>query len=172
MRRAPGIIKSNSASSISDRIFVYWVSPKGEIQPAPDTRISEAQLRKMPEYKHWRRCEAVGAREIEKVSLILSKQMFEQKKKMKVEQHLREKFAIDQLKVRCQLRLAQGYSKNDEEMNKRILARARKSEDALYRVIASEFDPAMRTTSLAIEAKPQSTSHVAHIGQKATGILG
>lgn len=172
MRRAPGIIKSNSASSISDRIFVYWVSPKGEIQPAPDTRISEAQLRKMPEYKHWRRCEAVGAREIEKVSLILSKQMFEQKKKMKVEQHLREKFAIDQLKVRCQLRLAQGYSKNDAEMNKRILERARESEDALYRVIASEFDPAMRTTSLAIEAKPQSTSRVAHIGQKATGILG
>lgn len=171
MRRAPGVISRNSSSTVKDNIVVYWASPKGEIQIAPDSRISEAQLRMMPEYRHWRRCEAVGAREIEKISLILSRQAFEQKKRMKVEQHLREKFALDQLKVRCQLRLAQGYSREDVEANRKILATAKHSEDQLYRVIASEFDPALRNTALAIEVKPQSTSPLAHVGQKPQGIF-
>lgn len=170
MRRAPSIMKLNSSSTTKDSVVVYWASPKGEIQLAADTRITEAQLRRMPEYKHWRRCEAKGAREIEKISLILSRQLFEQKKQMKVEQHLREKFALDQLQIRCKLRLAQGFSKNDAELNKKILERARKSEDALYRVIVSEFDPAMRTTSLAIEARAQSTSPLAHVGNKRVGL--
>jgi len=168
--KGPAVVRS-SATNTKDNIFVYWCSPKGEIQPAADSRITEAQLQRMPEYRHWRRCEAVGAKEIEKISLILSRQMFEQKKQMKVEQHLREKFALDQLKVRCQLRMAQGYSKNDEEMNRRILQRAKHSEDMLYRVIASEFDPGLRNTALAIEVKEKSTSKVANIAQKREGIL-
>ena len=137
---------------------------------APDTRITEAQLRRMPEFKHWRRCEAIGAREIEKVSLILSRQLFEKKKQMKVEQHLREKFELDQLEARCRIRIAGNYSKNDAELNKRIMEKANLSREAMYRVIASEFSPAARTSSLEMEARPQSTSRSAHIGNKATGI--
>lgn len=171
VKKAPGLIISNSASTtVKDNVFVYWVSPKGVIQPAPDTRITEAQMRRMREYRHWKRCEAHGAREIEKVSLILSRQLFEQKKQMKVQQHLREKFHLDQLKFRCQLRLAQGFSKNDVELNKTILAKAKRSEEVLYRIIASEFDPSQRTSSLQMEARAQSTSKVAHIAQKRTGI--
>lgn len=171
MRQAPAVISRNSASSVKDNVVVYLCSPKGEIELAPDGRLTSAQLDKIG-YRKWRRCEAIGAREIEKVSLILSRQLFEQKKQMKVQQHLREKFQLDQLKIRCQLRLAQGYSKNDQEMNKRILDRAKKSEDTLYRIIASEFDPARRTSGLEMEARTQSTSKVAHIGQKRAGIGG
>lgn len=172
MRRGPAIIKRNSSSTTKDNIVVYWASPKGELMLAPDSRITEAQLRRMQEFKHWRRCEAVGVREIEKISLILSRQLFEQKKQMKVEQHLREKFAIDQLMVRARLRMANPYSKNDVEANSLILKRAKRSEENLYRVIASEFQPELRTTSLEMEARPQSTSKLAHVNQKATGILG
>jgi hypothetical protein len=168
--RAPAIVRSNTNSTTKDNIFVYWCSPAGEIQPAADTRITEAQLRRMPQYQHWRRCEAVGAREIEKVSLIMSRQMWEKKKAEKVQQHLREKFELDQLAIRCKLRIAGGFSKNDEEMNKRILQRAQRSEDALMALIASEFSPATRTTSLQMEAKTQSTSPVANLGQKQEGI--
>lgn len=170
MRRAPGVIKRNSSSTTKDNVVTYWASPKGEIMLAPDSRITEAQLRRMPEFKHWRRCEAVGVREIEKISLILSRQLFEQKKKMKVEQHLREKFAIDQLMVRARLRMANPYSKNDVEANNLILKRAKRSEENLYRVIASEFVPERRTTGLAMEVRAQSTSPLAHVGEKATGI--
>src|ERR1700690_3540558 len=100
--RAPNIVHSNTTTS-TDRVFVYWCSPKGEIQPAADTRITEAQLQRWPQYRHWRRCEAVGAREIEKVSLIMSRQLWENKKKEKVQQHLREKAELDQLAIRCRL---------------------------------------------------------------------
>lgn len=169
MRRAPGLISRNSASATKDNLVVYLCSPKGEIELAPDGRLTRAQLDKIG-YRHWRRCEAVGAREIEKISLIISRQEFERKKRMKVEQHLRERFDLEQLQVRCKLRLAQSFSKEDVEVNAHILKRARMSEDALYLVIASEFNPSLRTTALAIEAKPQSTSKLAHIGQKPEGL--
>lgn len=169
--RAPAIVRSNTTTT-KDNIFVYWVSPKGEIQPAADTRITEAQLQRWPQYRHWRRFEAVGAAEIDKVSLIISRQMWENKKKEKVQQHLREKFELDQLAVRCKLRIAGGFSKNDEAMNKKILQRAQRSEDALMSLIASEFNPSTRTTSLQMEAKTQSTSPVARLAQKQEGLLG
>ena len=163
-----GIVR-NSSTTMKDNLVVYLCSPKGEIELAPDGRLTRKQLDKIG-YKGWKRCEAVGAKEIEKVSLILSRQMFEKKKQMKVQQHLREKFALDQLQIRCKLRQAQGYSKNDIEMNAKILQRAQRSEDMLYAAIASEFDPATRTTSLEMEARVQSTSPLAHVGQKVTGI--
>jgi hypothetical protein len=161
----------SGATNAKDNVFVYWVSPKGEIQPAPDTRITEAQLQRWPEYRHWRRCEAVGVREIEKISLIISRQMWEKKKLEKVQQHLREKAELDQLAIRCRLRIAQGYSKNDEAMNQKIMARAKHSEDALMSLIASQFNPGARTTALQMEVKPQSTSPVANIAQKREGLL-
>lgn len=169
MPRGPAVISRNSASSTTDNVVVYCVSPKGEIELAPDNRLTRKQLDKIG-YKHWKRCEAIGAREIEKVSLILSRQLFEQKKKMKVQQHLREHFFLEQLKIRCKLRAAQGYSKNDAELNRKILAKAENSENMLYRVIASEFDPATRTSGLQMEVKSASTSPLANVGQKKVGI--
>lgn len=169
VQAAPGVVRSN-ATAVSDRTFVYWVSPKGEIQPAADTRITESQLQRWPEYRHWRRCEAVGAREIEKISLIISRQHWERKKLEKVQQHMREKAELDQLSVRCKLRLAQRYSKDDEEMNRKILLRAERAENNLMRLIASEFDPSVRTTALQMEVKPKSTSTLASIAQKPEGL--
>jgi hypothetical protein len=166
---APRLVR-NSSSVTKDSVFVYWVSPKGEIQAAADTRITEAQLRNWPEYRHWRRCEATGPKEIEKISIIISRQMWEKKKQMKVQQHLREKFALDQMAVRCKIRIAQGYSKNDEGLNRKLLARTQANEDALMKLIASEFDPTMRTTALDMEVRSQSTSRLAHVGQKPQGI--
>jgi hypothetical protein len=169
--RAPAVIKRNSASSLKDNIFVYWASPKGELQAAPDSRITQAQIdRYMPEYKGWKRCEATGHKEIEKVVVILARQEFENKKRQKVQQHLRENEFVRQLQVRCRLRLAQGYSKNDVEMNKKIMARARHSEKLLYDAIVSEFDPTRRTHALEAEVHEQSTSPVAHFGKKHEGI--
>ena len=169
--RAPAVIKRNSASSLKDNIFVYWASPKGELQAAPDSRITQAQIdRYMPEYKGWKRCEATGHKEIEKVVVILARQEFENKKRQKVQQHLRENDFIRQLQVRCRLRLAQGYSKKDVELNKKVMARARNSEKLLYDAIVSEFDPTRRTHALEAEVREQSTSPVAHFGKKHEGI--
>jgi hypothetical protein len=166
---APRLVR-NSSSAVKDSVFVYWVSPKGEIQPAADSRITEGQLQRWPEYRHWRRCEATGPKEIEKVSVIISRQLWEKKKQMKVQQHIREKFELDQLAFRAKLRIAQGFSKNDEEMNRRILQRAQQNEANLLKLIISEFDPTTRTTALDMEVRPQSTSRLAMVGQKATGI--
>lgn len=170
MRQAPGIVRSNNTAA-KDNVFVYWVSPKGEIQAAADSRISQEQLNRWKEYRHWRRCEAVGAREIEKISLIISRQLFERKKLEKVQQHLREKAELDQLVVRCRLRKAQEFSKNDVAMNEKILKRAQQAEDNLMAAIASEFTPGQRTTALQMEVKPQSTSPVANLGQKQEGLV-
>lgn len=165
---APVILNTNSSSATRDDRFVYFVNQKGEIMPAPDSRVTAQQCGLDP--AKWRRFEAQGAKEIEKISLMLSKQMFEKKKNMKVQQHLRERFTLEQLKFRCKLRAAQGFSLNDAELNKKILARAERAENALYDCIASEFDPNHRNTALAIEVKPQSTSKLAHINQKRMGI--
>ena len=169
MPRRSATLVRNSASTARDNVVVYVVSPKGEIELSPDNRLTQKQLDNIG-YKHWRRCEATGAREIEKISLILSRQLFEQRKKLKVQQHLREKVELDQLVIRCRLRLAQAYSPKDVEMNERILKRAKKNEDDLMRLVCSEFDPAMRNTALDIEVRPQSTSPLAHVAQKRQGI--
>lgn len=156
---------------MKDNVLVYWVSPRGDVQPAADTRITEAQLQRWPEYRNWRRCEAVGPREIEKISIIISRQLWERKKQMKVQQHLREKSELDQLQFRCRLRMAQGFSKNDEAMNARILQRAKQNEDSLYKLIVSEFDASARTTGLDMELKERSTSRSATVAQKAEGLI-
>lgn len=166
---APGIVRSGRTAT-SDRVLVYWVSPKGDIEVAPDTRISEAQMRRMAGYEHWRRVEAVGAREIEKVSLIISRQLWEKKKQMTVQQRLREKFTIDQLAIRARLRAAQGFSKNDVSINRQILERAKKNEDALMELIVSEFVPEKRRSALEMEIREASTSRLALVGAKKQGL--
>ena len=167
---AIGVISRNSGTATKDNVVVYCVSPKGEIELAPDGRLTQKQLDAIG-YKGWHRFEATGPKEIEALSLRLSRQLFEQKKKMKVQQHLREKFFIDQLKVRCKLRKAQGYSKNDAEMNDKILQRAERTENTLYAIIAEEFNPGSRNTALEIELRERSTSPLANVGRKREGIL-
>jgi hypothetical protein len=170
VRHAPAILKRNSASPVKDNVVVYWASPKGELMLAPDTRITEAQLRRMPEYKHWRRCEAVGAREIEKIGLKLSQQEFERRKRMDVERVLREMKFIQMKQVEAKLRKAQHYSANDAQINGDRVKFWQNREDRALSVIASQFDPTRRRAGLEMEFRAQSTSRSAHINQKPTGI--
>jgi hypothetical protein len=167
---ATGFITRNSAQVGKDSVVVYVCSPKGEIELSPDGRLTQKQLDKIG-YKGWHRCEATGVKEIEALSLKISRQLFEKKKAMKVQQHLREKFFIDQLKVRCKLRKAQGFSKNDSEMNDKILQRAEHTENTLYAIIAEEFNPGTRNTALELEVRERSTSALANVGNKREGIL-
>jgi hypothetical protein len=159
----------NSSSATRDNVVVYLCSPKGEIELAPDNRMTQAQLDKIG-YKKWKRCEAVGVKEIERLSGILAHQAFEQKKKLQIMQHMREKRDLDQLMVRCKLRLAQSYSANDVALNKRILQRAERNEALLLQIICSEFDPTTSRTALEMVVRPQSTSKVANIVQKRQGV--
>ena len=169
VNRFPGIVGSGR-NVTRDTVFVYWVSPKGEIEAAADTRISESQLRRLPGYRHWRRCEAVGAREIEKVSSIISRQMWEKKKLMTVQQRIREIDFLKQLAGRARLRAAQSFSKNDVSINHQLIDKVRRHEDGLMDLICSEFDPTARRTALEIEVKPESTSKLALVGRKREGL--
>jgi hypothetical protein len=175
--KAPSVINRNSASATKDNVVSYWVSPSGEIQYAPDSRITEEQMRAMPEYRHWRRFEAVGAKEIEKISLIVSRQMFDKRRKLKVQQALRELEFLKQARVSAHLRVAQGYSKNDALLSaKQEKTWAAREERAMAVIVsdltnANTFDPASRTTALEIEVRERSTSKLAHINQKREGVL-
>jgi hypothetical protein len=152
----------------TDKTFVYYCNAAGDIIPAPDTRMSVAQSGMNPFV--WRKCEAHGAKEIERVSLIMAEQAFNKKKQMTAGQHLREKASLDQLKVRAKLRIAQAFSEHDVRRNKQILAMAEARENKLLRVITSEFDPSKRTTALSIELEEESTSKLRQFGKKKVGI--
>ena len=167
--QAPGVVRSGR-NATKDNVFVYYVSPKGEIEPAADSRISEAQMRRWPGYEHWRRSDAVGVREIEKVSLIISRQMWEKKKLQTVQQRIREIDFIKQLGIRARLRAAQSFSKNDVSINRQLEVRTRKAEADLLDLIVSEFDPLNRRSALEMEIREQSTSPLAMVGVKKEGI--
>jgi len=134
-------------------------------------------MRAMPEYRNWRRCEAVGAKEIEQVSLIVSRQMFDQKRKMKVQQAIKELQFLKQARISAHLRVHQGYSKNDAELSaKQEKTWAKREERAMAIIVAdltnsNTFDPSKRTTALEIEVREKSTSRLAHINQKKEGIV-
>ena len=150
-----------------DSTVAYFVNAAGKIVPAPDSRVSPAQCGLGPE---WRRCEATGAREIEKVSLALSRQRWEEKKQRTVQQHLREKAFIDQVRARCRIRAAQSFSENDVSINRQIQKKIEAREEALYQLIVSEFDMTNRHTAFDMELSEQSTSPLANGAKKRQGI--
>jgi len=141
---------------------------------APDTRVGPKQCGLDP--NRWRRCEAIGAKEIEQVSVILARQEFNRKRELKVRQSMQELDYIKKARINAKLRAAMNYSKNDVAASKLQERRWQAREDHALAVIASEldpthgFDPTKRTTYLEIEVRPQSTSPLAHVGQKPTGI--
>lgn len=151
----------------TDKTFVYAVNAAGRIIPLPDTRMSVQQCGLNP--REWRRCEAVGAREIEKISIIISRQLWEQKKVMSVTQKLREKAMLDQLKARCRIRAAQGFSENDVSLNRQIEQKCERHEAEMIALIVSEFDPTRRNTGLEMELSERPMlPH--HLGVKREGV--
>jgi hypothetical protein len=161
--RNPQLIHANDAK------FVYYVNAAGRIMPAPDTRISVKQSGLNP--NEWRRCEAVGAKEIEAISLRLSRQLWEDKKLLTVKQKMREIDTVKMLGVRAQLRAAQSFSKNDVSINQQLLAKTKKAEDDLLNLIISEFDPSKRRSLLEMELRPANNSPFANFGKKHEGIV-
>lgn len=132
----------------SDKVFAYFCNAAGKIIPAPDTRMTPKQCGLGPE---WRRCEAVGAKEIEKVSLIISRQLWEEKKQLKVQQKLREMEFLKEREVSAKLRGAKNFSPHDVEVNRDRERIWNRKQDQLLALIYEEFDPTKRHTALAME---------------------
>lgn len=172
--RGPALISRNSADAGKDNRVVYFAHCDGTLMLAPDTRVSQKQCGLDP--AKWRRCEAVGAKEIEQVSVILARQEYKRKRELKVRQSMQELEYIKQARINAKLRVAMNYSANDVKASALQERRWKAREDAALAVIASEcdptkgFDPTKRSVFLEMEVRPQSTSPLAHVGQKRTGI--
>ena len=93
-----------SRQTESDRVVAYFVNIKGEKMLAPDTHVSVQQCGLHP--LQWRREEAVGAKEIERLSRDLSAQLWEKKRKQTAGQHLREKKFIEIGRASCRERVS------------------------------------------------------------------
>ena len=119
--------------------------------------------------RHWRRCEAVGAREIEKISLILSKQEWEAKKARKVSQVLREMDFLKQAQIGARLRKAVNFSPNDVLANERQERRWQQKQDKMLALLAQEFDPGSRHMALEVELR-EAPINPHHLGQKRQGV--
>ena len=168
------ILSRNSATTETDAKLAYFACSDGTLMLAPDTRVSAQQCGLDP--KRWRKCEASGAKEMEAVSVILARQEFEKKRRMKVERALRELEFLRQSRAGARLRASMNYSANDVRANKLQERRWAAREDYYLNIIASEvnpshgFDPASRTTMLECETSARSLSPLAHVNQKPTGI--
>jgi hypothetical protein len=119
--------------------------------------------------KQWRRCEAKGPREIEKVSLILSRQAFEEWKDRKVGQILREMDFLKQRAASARLRRAVNFSVKDVQMNERLELRWNWKQNQMLKLIAQEFDPQKRNTALEVELR-EAPINPHHLGQKKVGV--
>jgi hypothetical protein len=150
-----------------DTTFSYWAHISGKLWVAPAVGMTPkvAGLNA----KEWRYCEAVGAHEIEKVSLLISKQMWQEKKDRHVGQKLREMALIKDRQMAARLRGASGFSPQDEAANKKSEARWKMREDEALRLICSEFNPTNRATFLDMELTPESTSPLRNVGAKRQG---
>jgi hypothetical protein len=150
-----------------DSVFAYFAHANGRLMPAPDTRMKPEQCGLDP--KQWRRCEAVGAKEIERVSLILSRQLWEEKKNRQVGQKIREMAFLQQRQASAKLRRAMAFSPKDAEVNKKLERRWQEKQDQLVSLIAMEFDPAKRHTALDVELS-DAPINPHHLGQKPQGV--
>ena len=150
-----------------DSCFVYFAHASGRLVPAPDTRMKPEQCGFDP--KQWRRCEAVGAKEIERVSIILSKQAWEEKKARHVKQVLREMDFLKQRAVSARLRRATNFTANDVRANETLERRWSQKQDKMLKLIASEFKPEYRNTALEIELR-EAPVNPHHLGKKREGV--
>ncbi len=153
--------------AISDKTFVYFAHQSGRLIPAPDTRMSVIQCGLDPNV--WRRCEAVGAKEIEKVSIILSRQAWETKKERKISQILREMNFLKQRAVSARLRRAVNFSPKDVQVNARLEKKWDAKQDQMLRLICEEFKPESRNTALEMEMR-DAPINPHHLGHKRTGV--
>lgn len=161
-------MEAGSVIAHSDNKFVYAVNAAGNIVPLPDTRLTAEQAERILG-KGWRRCEAIGAKEIEKISARLSRQMWEEKKRRKVLQKMREMKFLELKAAEAKLRAAMCFSANDRLINLQMAAKWKNKQDELTNLIFSEFDPTNRHTALDVELREQPLNPH-RFGQKRQGI--
>lgn len=130
----------------------YFVSPAGRLVPAPDNRVTAEQCG----FRGWRTCDAAGAKEIETLSIRLSRQRFEDQRSLNAQQHLREKSFRERLKANARIRIAMNYSEADVEFNRRMLMRMEEQERLQELAILAEFDATTRTSCFEMEQKEAS----------------
>jgi hypothetical protein len=137
----------------------YWLNPRtNQVMMAPHTQ--------MPPFKGWLRHECRTAGEIQALSRRLSKQEEDKYRKLKVEEHLREKKHLDRIKANCKLRLAKGcISPHDEEVTRHTLKSVERKEETLYRILTEN----LMTGHLEIEKKEQPLGMAAYAGKKIVG---
>ena len=119
--------------------------------------------------RDWKRCEAVGVKEIEKVSLILSRQAWEEKKNRKVAQILREMDFLKQRAASARLRKATNFSPKDVRMNAQLEKRWDEKQELMLRLVCEEFRPENRNTALEMELR-DAPINPHHLGQKRQGV--
>lgn len=140
--------------------LVYYVSPSGEYQLAPDNRITDpAKVGR----KGWHAFEAKTAKEKEYVAAKMAEQLWKKKKDMQISQHIREAAHRNELRSSARIRLAKSSTKLDALCNKKIIDKLDDDEQKLFKLLSEEFDPNRRTSGLEIEWKD------APIGQAARG---
>lgn len=159
-----------SRSVTQDETLAYFVNRySGEIRLSPDNRISDPEkLGWNP--TEWGFYEANTAREKDAVSGRMAAQLYEKKKSMKVEQHLREQRKRNELRASAQIRLAQAPTKLDAMCNQSIIARIDADETQFFKDLAEEFSSAERTSGLEIEFRAKPTGFWAERGDKQMGI--
>jgi hypothetical protein len=150
-----------------DSVFVYFAHQSGRLVPAPDTRMRPEQCGLDP--KQWRRCEAKGSKDIERVSIILSRQAWEEKKALHVGQKLREMAFLQQRAISARLRRAVNFSAKDAQVNEQLEKRWKDKQDQLVALVALEFDPTRRTTALEVELR-EAPINPHHLGHKRQGV--
>ena len=153
--------------AVSDNTFVYFAHQSGRLMPAPDTRMRPEQCGLDP--RVWRRCEAVGSKEIERVSIILSRQAWEEKKNRKVAQILREMDFLKQRAASARLRKATNFSPKDVQANALLEKRWDQKQELMLGIICEEFKPENRNTALEVELQ-DAPINPHHLGHKKVGV--
>lgn len=148
--------------------LLYYVSPSGEIQLAPDNRITNP--RKVGR-KGWHCFEAKTAKEKEDVAVRMAEQLWKKKRDMEVQQHMREAAKRNELRASARLRLCNPKSKLDELCNQKIIDRLDEDEQKFFKLLSDEFDPSKRTSGLEIEWKEAARGFAAR-GDKRAGLNG
>lgn len=157
-----------SRPAVHDETLIYYVSPSGEIQLAPDNRITDpAKVGR----KGWHSFEARTAKEKEDVAARMAEQLWQKKKDMQVQQHMREAHKRNELRASARLRLCNPKSKLDALCNQKIIDRLDEDEQKFFKLLSDEFDPTKRTSGLEIEWKEAAIGFASR-GEKRAGLNG
>jgi len=146
--------------------LVYYVSPSGEYQLAPDNRITDpAKVGR----KGWHAFEAKTAKEKEYVAAKMAEQLWKKKKDMEVAKHMREAAKRNEIRASARLRLANPKSPLDALCNQKTIEKLDEDEAKFFKFLTEEFDPNKRTSGLEIEWKDAPIGNAAR-GEKRAGL--